>query len=64
LEDDEVEMRESKREKMTKMLGLVFQTHLIENESQSYFEAMFYPKALFWNKVVNNEIEFIMHNHI
>jgi hypothetical protein len=57
-------MRESKREKMTKMLGLVFLTHLIENESQSYFEAMSYPKAFFWNKVVNNEIESIMHNHI
>jgi hypothetical protein len=49
---------------MTKLFGLVFLTHLIENESQSYFEAMSYPKTFFWNKVVNNEIESIMHNHI
>ena len=63
--NDEIEeaLRHSKRAKTSKSFGPDFLTYLLENEPQSFNEAMSTPKAPMWKEAVNSEIESIMQNH-
>ena len=56
-------LRCSKRARTSKPFGLDFLTYLLENEPQSFNEAMSTPKAPMWKEAVNSEIESIMQNH-
>ena len=62
-ERDEVELRRSKRAKMSKSFGLEFLTYMLEDEPQSFKEAISTPEAPFWKEAVNSEIESILQNH-
>jgi hypothetical protein len=62
LEYDEVKLRKSKKEKITKKIAPGFLTNLLENELQISFEAMLYLEAFYSKKAVNSEIESIMNN--
>ncbi|CAL8118819.1 unnamed protein product [Prunus armeniaca] len=55
--------RRSKRAKTTKSFGHKFLTYLLENEPQTYKEAMTSPEAPFWKEAINVEVESIMQNH-
>jgi len=44
-EDDEVELRKSKMNKMNKIFGLNFLIYLLKNEPQTYSETMSCPEA-------------------
>ena len=56
-------LRRSKRARTSKSFGLDFLTYLLENEPQSFNEAMSTPEAPMWKEAVNSEIESIMQNH-
>ncbi|KAL0551992.1 hypothetical protein IC582_011085 [Cucumis melo] len=56
-------LRRSKRMRISKSFGPDFLTYLLENEHQTFKEAMSSPKAPYWKEAVNSEIESIMHNH-
>ena len=60
LENDEVELRKSK---MNKIFGPNFLIYLLKNEPQSYSKAMSCPETSYQKKIINNKIEFIMNNH-
>ena len=62
-EDDEVKLRISKREKITKIFGPIFSTYLLVNEPWTYFKIMSCSQASNWKKTINNEIRPIMSNH-
>ena len=62
-ERNEVESRHSKRAKTSKSFGLNFLTYMLEDESQSFKEAISTPEAPFWKEAVNSEIESILQNH-
>ena len=62
-ERNEVEPRRSKRAKMSKSFGPNFLTYMLEDEPQSFEEAIFTPEAPFWKEAVNSEIESILQNH-
>jgi hypothetical protein len=62
-ERNEVEPRRSKRTKTSKTFGPNFLTFLLEDEPQSFKEAMSMPEALIWKEAVNSEIESILQNH-
>ena len=62
-EKNEVEPRCSKRAKTSKQFGLDFLTYMLEDEPQSFKEAISTPKAPFWKEAVNSEIESILQNH-
>jgi hypothetical protein len=62
-ERNEVEPRRSKRTKTSKTFGLDFLTFMLEDEPQSFKEAMSMPEALLWKEAVNSEIESILQNH-
>ena len=62
-ERNEVEPKCSKRAKTSKSFGLNFLTYMLEDEPQSFKEAIYTPKAPFWKEVVNSEIESILQNH-
>ena len=62
-ERNEVELRRSKRAKTSKSFGSEFLTYMLEDEPQSFKEAISTPKAPFWKEVVNSEIESILQNH-
>ncbi|KAL0534104.1 hypothetical protein IC582_028385 [Cucumis melo] len=57
------ELRRSKRMRISKSFGPDFVTYLLENEPQTFKEAMSSPEAPYWKEAVNSEIESIMHNH-
>uniref|UniRef100_A0A2N9ELT5 Reverse transcriptase Ty1/copia-type domain-containing protein n=1 Tax=Fagus sylvatica TaxID=28930 RepID=A0A2N9ELT5_FAGSY len=59
-ERNEVEPRRSKR---TKTFGPDFLTFMLEDEPQSFKEAMSMPEAPLWKEAVNSEIESILQNH-
>uniref|UniRef100_A0A2N9FSL6 Reverse transcriptase Ty1/copia-type domain-containing protein n=1 Tax=Fagus sylvatica TaxID=28930 RepID=A0A2N9FSL6_FAGSY len=59
-ERNEVEPRRSKR---TKTFGPNFLTFMLEDEPQSFKEAMSMPEAPLWKEAVNSEIESILQNH-
>ena len=56
-------LRRSKRARTSKSFGPDFLTYLLENELQSFNEAMSPPEAPMWKEAVNSEIESIMQNH-
>jgi len=62
-EDDKIKLKKSKKTKITKNIWSWFFNILLENEHQTYSEAMSW-KLPIGKKVVNNEIEFIMNNQI
>jgi hypothetical protein len=62
-ERNEVEPRRSKRTKTSKMFGPDFLTFMLEDEPQSFKEAMSMPEAPLWKEAVNSEIESILQNH-
>ena len=62
-ERNEAKPRRSKRAKMSKPFGLDFLTYMLEDEPQSFKEAISTPEAHFWKEAVNSEIESILQNH-
>ena len=62
-ERNRVEPRRSKRAKTTKSFGPNFLTYMLEDETQSFKEAISTPEAPFWKEAVNSEIESILQNH-
>ena len=62
-DESEKALRHSKRARTSKSFGLDFLTYLLENEPQSFNEAMSTPEAPMWKEAVNSEIESIMKNH-
>jgi hypothetical protein len=62
-ERNEVEPRRSKRTKTSKMFGPDFLTFMLEDEPQSFKEAMSMPEAPLWKEAVNSEIKSILQNH-
>ena len=56
-------LRHSKRARTFKSFGLDFLTYSLENEPQSFNEAMSTPESPMWKEAVNSEIESIMQNH-
>ena len=38
-------------------------TYLLENEPQSFKEAMSIPEAPYWKEAINDEVESILQNH-
>ncbi|CAL8092418.1 unnamed protein product [Prunus armeniaca] len=61
--EPEHEPRRSKRAKITKSFGPEFLTYLLENEPQTYKEAMTSPEAPLWKEAINAKVESIMQNH-
>ena len=57
------EPRRSKRMRISKSFGPDYLTYLLENEPQTFKEAMSSPEAPYWKEAVNSEIQSIMHNH-
>ena len=62
-DESEEALRRSKRARTSKSFGPNFITYLLENEPQSFNEAMSTPEAPMWKEAVNSEIESIMKNH-
>ena len=62
-EDNENELRHSKRARTSTSFGPDFLTFLLESEPQNFKEAMFCPEAPQWKEAVNSEIESILQNH-
>ena len=62
-DESEEALRRSKRARTSKSFGPYFLTYLLENEPQSFNEAMSTPEAPMWKEAVNSEIESIMQNH-
>ena len=58
-----MEPRQSKRTRIATSFGPDFLTNLIENEPQTFKEAMSSPEASYWKEAVNSEIESILQNH-
>ena len=48
---------------MSKSFGPEFLTYMLEDEPQSFEEAISTPEAPFWKEAVNSEIESILQNH-
>ena len=59
-DESEETLRHSKRVRTSKSFGPDFLTYLLENEPQSFNEAMSTPEAPMWKEPVNSEIESIM----
>ncbi|XP_075659149.1 uncharacterized protein LOC142629035 [Castanea sativa] len=53
-ERNEVDPRRNKRAKMSKSFGSNFLTYMLEDEPQSFKEAISTPEAPFWKEVVNS----------
>ena len=62
-DESEKAFRRSKSVRTSKSYGLYFLTYLLENEPQSFNEAMSTPEAPMWKEAVNSEIKSIMQNH-
>ena len=57
------EPRRSKHARTKKSFGPDFLTYLLENEPQSFKEAMSSPEAPMWKEAINSEIDSILQNH-
>ena len=57
------EPRRSKRQRVPKSFGPDFLAFLLENEPQTFKEAMKSSEAQYWKEVVNSEVESILNNH-
>ena len=62
-DESKVALRRSKRARTFKSFSPDFLTYLLENEPQSFNEAMSTLEAPMWKEAVNSEIESIMQNH-
>ncbi|CAL8169743.1 unnamed protein product [Prunus armeniaca] len=60
----EFEIRRSKRVRKETNLGDGFYTFLVDNDPQTYSEAITVPYAPFWKEAINNELELILSNHV
>ena len=59
-QDDDDEPRRNKRTRTSKSFGLDFLTYLLEDEPQSFKEAMSSPEAPYWKEAINDEVESIL----
>ena len=57
------EPRRSKRQRVPKSFGPDFLAFLLENEPQTFKEAMKSFEAQYWKEAVNSEVESILNNH-
>lgn len=62
-QEEDVEPRRSKRQKIAKDFGPEFLTYMVEYEPQTYIEAMSSLDAPFWKEAINSEVESILHNN-
>ena len=60
---DDDEPRRNKRTRMSKSFGPDFLTYLLEDEPQSFKEAMSSLEAPYWKELINDEVESILKNH-
>ena len=58
------EPRRSKRQRVPKSFGPNFLAFLLENEPQTFKEAMKSSEAQYWKEAVNSEVESILNNHM
>ena len=56
------EPRRSKRLRTSKSFGPEFMSYMIENDPQSFKEAVSGPEAPLWKEAINSEVESILHN--
>ena len=61
--DGEVERRHGKRARIEKYFGSDFLTHVLEEEPQTFKEAMNSTESLMWKEVIKSEIDFMLHYH-
>ena len=59
-QQDDGELRRSKRTRMSKSFGPDFLTYLLEDEPQSLKEAMLSPDAPYWKEAIDDEVESIL----
>ena len=62
-QQDDDEPRRSKRIRTSKFFGPDFLTYLLEDEPQSFKEAMSSLEAPYWKEAINDEVESILQNH-
>ena len=62
-QQDDDEPRHSKRTRTPKSFGPDFLTYLLEDEPQSFKEAMSSPEVPYWKEAINDEVESILQNH-
>ena len=62
-DESEEALRRGKRARTSKSFGPYFLTYLLENDPQSFNEAISTPETPMWKETVNSEIESIMKNH-
>ena len=62
-QQDDDEPRRSKRTRTSKSFGPYFLMYLLEDEPQSFKEAMSSPEAPYWKEAINDEVESILQNH-
>ena len=62
-QQDDDEPKRSKRTRTSKSFGPDFLTYLLEDEPQSFKEAMSSPEAPYWKEAINDEVESILQNH-
>ena len=55
--------RHSKRTRTSKSFGPDFLTYLLEDEPQSFKEAISSLEAPYWKEAINDKVEFILQNH-
>ena len=60
---NEEEPRRGKRQRTSTSFGPDFLTFLLENEPQTFKEAMSSSEAQYWKEAVNREVESILSNH-
>ncbi|XP_022841879.1 uncharacterized protein LOC111365553 [Olea europaea var. sylvestris] len=60
---NEEESRRRKRARTFKTFDPYFLTYMVEDDSNTFDEAMSTPKAPHWKEAINNEIDSIMQNH-
>ena len=62
-QQDDDEPRRSKRTRKSKSFGPDFLTYLLEDEPQSFKEAMSSPEAPYRKEAINDKVESILQNH-
>ncbi|GJU09223.1 retrotransposon protein, putative, ty1-copia subclass, partial [Tanacetum coccineum] len=63
LEEEEVELRRSKRARTEKSFGLDFVSFMVENEPTSYLEVVTSLEGYQWKEAIKSEIDSILQNH-
>ena len=63
-QQDDDEPRCSKRTRTSKSFDPDFLTYLLEDEPQSFKEAMSSPEAPYWKEAINDIVESILQNHM